>query len=120
MTLEFSKALIANEGLGKDDVTDYLAISFSSTDYVGHFFGPSSLESEDNLLRLDGVLADLFAYVDKTVGLANTLIVLSADHGGPEVPAYLNTFGIPAAYIKPDTWDRQPALAALKKKFWNR
>jgi predicted AlkP superfamily pyrophosphatase or phosphodiesterase len=117
MTLEFAKALIDNEGLGRSDVPDYLSISLSSTDYVGHLFGPSSLESEDNILRLDGMLADLFAFVEKKIGLANTLIVLSADHGGPEVPGYLDTFGIPAGYITPASWDTQPAIAAIKKKF---
>ncbi len=77
----------------EDEIPDYLSISFSSTDYVGHLFGPSSLEMEDNLLRLDLVLADLFAYIDKQVGLAHTLIVLSADHGGPKAPGYLNALG---------------------------
>ena len=57
-------------------------VSFSSTDYIGHLFGPSSLETEDNILRLDRVLAELFKYVDKKIGLDNTLIVLCANHGG--------------------------------------
>lgn len=117
LTLSFAKAAIAGEELGSDDVTDYLAVSFSSTDYVGHLFGPSSLESEDNLLRLDRVLADLFAYVDEHVGLDNTLIVLSGDHGGPDAPGYLSSLGIPAAYVNPDEWDTQPAIDRLKKKF---
>ncbi len=81
ITADFAKALIAAESLGRDDVTDYLGVSFSSTDYVGHFFGPSSLESEDNLLRLDRTLADLLRFVDEQVGLERTLILLSADHG---------------------------------------
>ena len=117
LTLAFAKDLIANEQLGADDVPDFLGVSFSSTDYVGHIFGPSSLETEDNILRLDRSLADLFAFVDKQVGLENTLIVLSADHGGPEVPGYLAEFGIRAGYVTPENWDKQPALAALKKKF---
>jgi hypothetical protein len=96
---------------------DFLGVSFSSTDYVGHIFGPSSLETEDNLLRLDRSLADLLAFIEKQVGLDNTLIVLSADHGGPEVPGYLNEFGIDAGYSDPKKWDKQPALAALKKEF---
>ena len=117
LTLSFAKTLIANEELGKDDVPDYLGVSFSSTDYVGHIFGPSSLESEDNILRLDRTLADLFSYIDEHVGLENTLIVLSADHGSPEVPGYLNEFGIEAGYVEPKSWDKQPALSALKKEF---
>jgi predicted AlkP superfamily pyrophosphatase or phosphodiesterase len=117
LTLDFAKALIANEQLGADAVPDYLGVSFSSSDYVSHLFGPSSLETEDNLLRLDRTLADLFAFVDKQVGLENTLIVLSSDHGGPEVPGYLNEFGINAGYADPKSWDKQPAFTALKKQF---
>ena len=117
LTLAFAKTLIAAEQLGQDEVTDYLSVSFSSTDYVGHLFGPSSLEMEDNLLRLDRTLADLFAFVEKRVGLKNTLIVLSADHGGPEAPGYLNSLGIPARYMTPEKWDKEPAISALKQKF---
>ena len=117
LTLDFAKALIANEQLGADDVPDYLGVSFSSTDYVAHLFGPSSLESEDNMLRLDKTLAELFAYVDEKVGLQNTLIVLSADHGTPEVPGYLNEFGIQAGYVDPASWDKEPGFMALKNKF---
>ena len=117
LTLEFAKQLIANESIGADNVTDYLSVSFSSTDYVGHLFGPSSLEAEDNLLRLDRTLADLLAYVDETVGLKHTLVVLSADHGGPEVPGYLNEYGIDAGYVDTDSWDKQAGIQALKEKF---
>ena len=117
LTLDFAKTLIEREQLGKHEVPDYLAISFSCTDYIGHIFGPSSLEMEDNLLRLDRTLADLFAYVDRQVGLKNTLIVLAADHGSPEVPGYLNELGIEAKYIYPKKWDQEPAIASLKKKF---
>ena len=117
LTLSFAKTLIDAEQIGQDEVTDYLSVSFSSTDYVGHLFGPSSLEAEDNQLRLDRTLAELFAYVDKRVGLKNVLIVLSADHGGPEAPPYLNTLGIPSRYVVPEQWDKEPGLSALKQKF---
>jgi len=117
MTLAFAKALMTNEQLGRDDVTDYLAVSFSSTDYVGHLFGPSSLESEDNILRLDRTLAELFSFVDEQVGLEKTLIVLSADHGGPDAPGYLNSLGIPGNYVHPDRWEKASAFQTLKKKF---
>ena len=118
LTLAFAKTLLDKEQLGQDAVPDYLAISFSSTDYVGHIFGASSLEAEDNLARLDRTLADLFAYIDNKVGLKNTLIVLSADHGQPEVPGYLHELGIADAhYFDPKALDRMPAIAALKKKF---
>ncbi|NOX66281.1 MAG: alkaline phosphatase family protein [Chlorobi bacterium] len=117
LTLDFAKALIAAEDIGKDNVTDYLSISFSSTDYVGHLFGPSSLEAEDNMLRLDRTLADLFEYIDEHVGLENTLIVLSADHGGPEAPGFLKTFGIESGYVSVNKWDKNPSIMVLKKKF---
>jgi len=117
LTLAFAKTLIDLEQIGKDEITDYLSVSFSSTDYVGHLFSPSSLEAEDNLLRLDRTLADLFAYVDECVGLKNVLIVLSADHGGPEAPDHLNALGIPAKYVSPEKWDKEPAIAALKQQF---
>jgi predicted AlkP superfamily pyrophosphatase or phosphodiesterase len=94
LTLDFAEKLIDNEGLGTHEAPDYLAISFSSTDVAGHWFSPSSLESEDTLLRLDQTLAALFTYVDEKVGLANTLIVLAGDHGGPEYPEVLEKMHI--------------------------
>jgi predicted AlkP superfamily pyrophosphatase or phosphodiesterase len=96
LTLDFTKTLIENENVGQGDAIDFLAVSFSSTDYIGHLFGPSSLESEDNILRLDRILAELFEFVDKKVGLENTLIVLSADHGAPEAPEYMTSIGMEA------------------------
>lgn len=117
LVLDFAKAALKGENLGQGDFTDYLSVSFSSTDYVGHIFGPSSLEAEDNILRLDRTLAELFNFVDKHVGLKNTLIVLSADHGGPDSPGYLNALGIPAGYVDPDDWDKEAAIERLKKQF---
>ncbi len=117
LTLDFAKALIENEGLGRDAIPDYLAVSFSSTDYVGHFFGPSSLESEDNILRLDRTLAELFRFVDAEIGLDKTLIVLSADHGGPEAPGYLKDLGFEADYIDPKSFDKAGAIEKLKQRF---
>ena len=118
LTLDFAKALLEHEQLGQDATPDYLAISFSSTDYVGHLFGASSLETEDNIARLDRTLADLFAFIDEKVGLDNTLIVLSADHGQPEVPGHLHELGIDEAhYFDPHALDTQPAIAALKERF---
>jgi predicted AlkP superfamily pyrophosphatase or phosphodiesterase len=117
LTLDFAKALIEHEGLGQDAVPDYLAISFSSTDYVGHLFGASSLEMEDNLRRLDRVLADLFAYVDSRIGLDHVLIVLSADHGQPEIPGYLHELGVRRArHFDPSVLEHAPGIVALKEK----
>jgi len=120
LTLDFAKALIKNEKLGHNDTgaTDYLQISFSSTDYVGHLFGPSSLEIEDNILRLDRTLAELFRFVDEKVGLGNTLIVLSADHGAPEAPEYMATLGLSTGRFAFDWFKTEgPLTEALQKKF---
>ncbi|RHW76991.1 alkaline phosphatase family protein [Colwellia sp. RSH04] len=117
LTADFAKAILVNEKLGQDAVTDYLSVSFSSTDYVGHIFGPSSLEAEDNLLRLDRTLARLLKFVDEKVGLNNTLIVLSADHGAAEVPQYLAHLGMESKAVSPDGWDVSPGLKTLKKRF---
>ncbi|MGI9523939.1 MAG: alkaline phosphatase family protein [Hyphomicrobiaceae bacterium] len=94
LTNEFAKTLLVKEQLGKNKSIDYLSVSYSSVDAVNHFFGPSSLENEDAVLRLDGTLADLFAHVDKHVGLEHTLIVLSADHGMAEMPEYMAERGM--------------------------
>jgi predicted AlkP superfamily pyrophosphatase or phosphodiesterase len=117
LTVDFAKTLIEKESLGADEVPDYLSVSLSSTDYVGHVFGPSSLEAEDNMLRLDRTLADLLAYVDKRVGLERTLVVLSADHGAPEAPGYMQSLGQSADYIDPNSFDARAELAPVKARF---
>jgi len=117
LVLDFAKSALVGEQLGQDSITDYLSISFSSTDYVGHIFGPSSLEAEDNILQLDRTLADLFRFIDDQVGLDNTLIVLSADHGSPDSPGYLNSLGIPAGYVDPGAWDKEAAIDRIRKRF---
>jgi len=118
LTLDFARELIRQEKLGQDDVPDYLSVSFSATDYVGHLFGASSLEAEDNILQLDRTLAELFTFIDQEIGLENSMIVLSADHGGPEAPGFLNSLGIRNAYyFDTDELDREPAIARLKQRF---
>jgi predicted AlkP superfamily pyrophosphatase or phosphodiesterase len=117
LTLDFAMELIENENLGKDEIPDYLSISFSSTDYIGHLFGPSSLESEDQILRLDRTLEKLFQFVDRKIGLDKTVIVLSADHGGPEAPGYVRQLGFETDYIVPGEFDKAGAIEALKQRF---
>ena len=120
LTLDFAKTLVENEKLGQNDkgAPDYLQISFSSTDYIGHLFGPSSLETEDNILRLDRTLADLFQFIDEKVGLDHTLIVLSADHGAPEAPEYMDTLGLSTGRFAFDWFKTEgPLTEALQKKF---
>lgn len=99
ITKDFAKLIIENEGLGKDEVTDMLCISFSSTDIVGHSFGPSSIETEDCYLRLDKDIEDLLIFLDAKVGKGKYTVFLTADHGAVEVPAYLKEFHIPGATV---------------------
>lgn len=87
---DFAKLTIEKEALGKDTNTDFLTISFSSTDYVGHILGPRSIELQDTYLRLDVTLADLLSYLDKSIGKDNYLLFLTADHGGAENARFLN------------------------------
>jgi predicted AlkP superfamily pyrophosphatase or phosphodiesterase len=86
---EFAMKAIEREELGKDDITDFLTVSFSSTDYVGHLLGPRSMELQDTYLRLDQTIADFLMYLDKTVGKDNYLLFLTADHAGAENVNYL-------------------------------
>jgi predicted AlkP superfamily pyrophosphatase or phosphodiesterase len=102
LLLDFSKNLVNNEKIGQDAIPDYLAISFSSVDAINHFFGPSSLENEEVVRQLDRTLADLFRFIDKTVGLKHTLIVLSADHGMADMPEYMTDLGFAAGRFDPD------------------
>lgn len=80
LTLDLAKAAVENEGLGADAVTDFLALSVSSPDYIGHQFGPNSIEVEDTYLRLDRDLASFFTYLDNKVGKGNYSVFLTADH----------------------------------------
>lgn len=89
ITADFAEAIITNEGLGQDDIVDYLSISFSCTDYIGHLFSPTTMEYEDQILNLDRTLEKFFSFIDEKIGLDNVLIVLSADHGVCDAPEYL-------------------------------
>lgn len=79
--------------LGQRGHVDYLGLSFSATDYVGHAYGPLSQEQMDNLVRLDGELGALFTYLDEHVGQGRWVVALSADHGVLTMPEYLATHG---------------------------
>ena len=96
LTLDFARAALDAEQLGKGVQTDFLAVSLSSTDYVGHQFGPNSVEAEDVYLRLDRDLASFLTYLDAKVGKGNYTVFLSADHGAAHNPAFLKDHNIPA------------------------
>ena len=91
-----ARAAIEGEQLGRRGVTDLLCVSFSSTDYVGHPFGPDSHEMMDMVVRTDRMLAELLAFVDDRIGLDRCIIALSSDHGVAPIPEYLR-FRMPAA-----------------------
>lgn len=96
LTLDLAKAAVENEQLGKNTATDFLAVSLSSTDYIGHQFGPNSVEIEDTYLRLDKDLASFFTYLDEKVGKGNYTVFLTADHGAAHNPNFLSDHEIPA------------------------
>jgi predicted AlkP superfamily pyrophosphatase or phosphodiesterase len=100
LTKDFAIEAIKGENLGKSDATDFLAISFSSPDYIGHAYGPNSVEQEDDYIRLDKELAELFKFIELQVGKGNALIFLTADHAAVEVPQYLTDLKIPSGYVK--------------------
>lgn len=99
ITLDLAKLAILSEDLGKGTETDFLAVSCSSTDYVGHQFGPNSIEAEDTYLRLDKDLEAFFNYLDKQIGKGNYLLFLSADHGAAHVPGFMDEHKIPAGLV---------------------
>lgn len=97
----FAKRAVEKEALGQDDITDFLTVSFSSTDYVGHLVGSRALELQDTYLRLDETLADFLNYLDRTVGKGNYLLFLTADHGGAENARFLKDHQYPVTNVEP-------------------
>lgn len=99
LTLDFALAAMEGEKLGEGDVTDFLAVSFSSTDYVGHRFGPTSKELEDIYLRLDLQIESLLNHLDEKLGEGNYVVFLSADHGVADVATYMESQNVPAGNL---------------------
>jgi predicted AlkP superfamily pyrophosphatase or phosphodiesterase len=96
LTLDFAKETLRNEELGKGENTDFLAISLSSTDYVGHQYGINAIEIEDTYIRLDQDLATFLSHLDATLGKDQYTVFLSADHGAAHNPKFLTDKKIPA------------------------
>ena len=115
-TIEMAKAAVNNEQLGSDAITDLLAVSFSSTDYVGHAFGPNSIEAEDIFLRLDKELGELLDFLDVKVGKDQYTTFLTADHGAAHVPQFVKDNKMPAGVVNLTTVIDN-LNAALKDKF---
>jgi predicted AlkP superfamily pyrophosphatase or phosphodiesterase len=110
------KEAIKSEGLGKDQYTDMLALSFSSPDYIGHKFGPNSIEVEDTYLRFDKDLAAFVKYIDETVGKGQYLIFLTADHGVAQIPGFMKENRLPAGTMD-DALIMQQVNDSVKKEF---
>ena len=100
MTADFAIAALDGEQLGKDNITDFLAISFSSTDYIGHKYGVNSKEVQDAYVQLDRDLERLLKTLDRKVGEGDYTLFLTADHAAINVPAYLKDQKIPAGYFE--------------------
>jgi len=117
---DFAKAAIEGESLGTDKYPDLLAISFSSPDLAGHAYGPDSEEVEDTYIRLDQTIAELLNYIDGKVGLANTLIAVTGDHGVAPVPQLMSSpsYKVDADVIDPKPF-RDAARQALSAKYGN-
>ena len=106
-SLKFAEGAILNERLGSNTVPDFLAVSLSSTDYIGHRFGPNSVEVEDCYLRLDKDLGEFFTFLDEHVGTGNYVLFLTADHGAAHVPDFNKQHKIPAGVFPADTVVKQ-------------
>lgn len=100
LLLSFAEASITNEHLGEDSDTDVLTVSFSANDIVGHRFGPYSQEVMDMTLRVDRQIGELLDFVDAHVGLRNTVVVFTADHGVAPVPEHATEVHLPGGRVK--------------------
>ncbi len=102
LTLQLARAAIEGERLGQEGTTDFLAVSCSSTDYIGHQFGPNAVETEDTYLRLDRDLAGFFAYLDSTLGKGQYTVFLTADHAATNNLSFQQDHKLPVGAFNPD------------------
>ena len=102
---DMAKATIKGEQMGKNTTTDFLTVSFSATDIIGHAMGPNAVEIEDTYIRLDRNIEDFLNYLDKEIGVGNYTVFLTADHAVAEVPQYLRDNRVPAGYFNADNME---------------
>ena len=114
LTLEMAKAALSGEDLGKSGATDFLAVSISSPDYIGHSFGPNSWEQLDDYARLDDALGKFFSFLDATVGKGQYVVFLSADHGVVQVPGFMKEHKLPSGVVNPTTLYEQMNSALIQ------
>lgn len=96
---KMAEAALKGEKLGNGDATDFLAVSFSSTDYIGHKYGTRAVQTDSAYLELDKDIADLLSSLDKEVGENNYLLFLSADHGASHNNLFLKEHNVPSGTI---------------------
>ena len=115
LLLAFAKATIKGEKLGQGHYKDFLSVSFSSTDYVGHQFGIHSKEVEDTYIRLDQNIDSLLSFLDKEVGKGNYILFLTADHAAAPNTKFLKSLRIPADFFSPKSFENFVTKLLLKK-----
>ncbi len=115
LTVEMAKSAILAENLGKGTATDFLAVSFSSPDYIGHSFGPNSWETVDGYIRLDEELGKLLGFLDATVGKNQYTVFLTADHAVAHVPGFMKENKLPGGVM--DGLTVKDLNSKLKSKF---
>jgi hypothetical protein len=116
LTLNVALRAMAEHGIGSDGVTDLFAVSFAATDIIGHTYGADSQEIMDQMLRLDLLLERLFRKIDDEVGLSNTMIVLTADHGSMPLVETLQARGIDARRASPSMLE-DAVTQAIERRF---
>lgn len=116
LTLAFARAAIEGYHLGEGAFTDLLAVSLSTPDRIGHHFGPTSIEQEDNYLRLDKELENFFGYLDNRFGKEGYLFFITADHGGNQSPGYLKAHKLPTGLLNEEDIV-QHAREAVRNKY---
>jgi predicted AlkP superfamily pyrophosphatase or phosphodiesterase len=116
LTAEMAKAAIIGEKLGKGSATDFIAISFSSPDYIGHSFGPNSWENADDYVRLDQELGKLLQFLDAQIGKNAYTVFLSADHAVAHIPGFMKENKLPGGLLEDAGMMREMNLQ-IKQKF---
>ncbi|MEI8075269.1 MAG: alkaline phosphatase PafA [Bacteroidota bacterium] len=116
LTVEMAKAAVINEKMGKGEATDFLAVSFSSPDYIGHSYGPNSWEMVDDYIRLDAELGKLLSFLDATVGKNQYTVFLTADHAVAHVPGFMKEHKLPAGLFE-ENITRKELNDQIKEKF---
>ncbi|MES2004233.1 MAG: alkaline phosphatase PafA [Bacteroidota bacterium] len=116
LTVEMAKAAVTAEHLGQGSVTDFLAVSFSSPDYVGHAFGPNSWEQVDDYVRLDEELGRLLSFLDASVGKNQYTVFLTADHAVAHIPGFMKENKLPGGTFD-DAGTMREMNTQLKTKF---